>query len=206
MKIKVYSDTICGWCYIGHKRLQNALDQFKNISFEIVHCPFQLNPDMPLSGMPRSQYLDIKFGGFNNAKPMYDNMVAQATSESLKINFDIVKQTPNTLKSHFLILYAQQFQKTSEVLTAIFNSYFTLGQDIGDEAILTAIANNYFDFDPKLFQDNQYSNLIAEIKKSDQIARSMGINGVPFFEINNKAYISGAQSTSNLVEAITNNQ
>ena len=104
---------------------------------------------MPLSGMPRSQYLDIKFGGFNNAKPMYDNMVAQATSESLKINFDIVKQTPNTLKSHFLILYAQQFQKTSEVLTAIFNSYFTLGQDIGDEAILTAIANNYFDFDPK---------------------------------------------------------
>mgnify|MGYP003328812150 CR=1 FL=1 len=160
MKIKVYSDTICGWCYIGHKRLQNALDQFKNISFEIVHCPFQLNPDMPLSGMPRSQYLDIKFGGFNNAKPMYDNMVAQAKSENLKINFDIVKQTPNTLKSHFLILYAQQFQKAITQMS----QWMAEGKLKSKEDVYEGMENFYETF-LRLFSGEKLGKLVLKIKQ-----------------------------------------
>ena len=63
MKIKVFADTICGWCFIGHSRLNKALEKFKDVNFEIEHMPFQLNPDMPKDGMDRSKYLEMKFGG-----------------------------------------------------------------------------------------------------------------------------------------------
>ena len=61
MKIKVFADTICGWCYIGHSRLNKALEEFKDVQFEIEHMPFQLNPDMPKDGIERSSYLDNIF-------------------------------------------------------------------------------------------------------------------------------------------------
>ena len=74
MKIKVFADTICGWWFIGHSRLNKALEKFKDVDFEIEHMPFHLNPDMPKNGIERSKYLEIKFGGKKNAQPMYDRM------------------------------------------------------------------------------------------------------------------------------------
>ena len=74
MKIEVYSDTVCGWCFIGHQRLKKAIEKIK-ASCEIVYLPFQLNPTMPLNGMDRDEYIEKKFGNAANAKPMYDHMV-----------------------------------------------------------------------------------------------------------------------------------
>ena len=99
MKIKVFADTICGWCYIGHSRLNKALAEFKDIKFEIEHMPFQLNPDMPKNGIERSRYLEIKFGSKENAQPMYDRMVEEANKEGLNFNLDIIKKTPNTFSA-----------------------------------------------------------------------------------------------------------
>ena len=62
MKINIFADTICGWCFIGHANLNKALKKFSNIKFDIQHIPFQLNPDMPKEGIERDQYLKIKFG------------------------------------------------------------------------------------------------------------------------------------------------
>jgi len=63
IKINVFADTICGWCFIGHKNLNTALKKFPNVKFDIKHIPFQLNPDMPTEGILRDKYLEIKFGG-----------------------------------------------------------------------------------------------------------------------------------------------
>ena len=71
MKINVFADTICGWCFIGHTNLNNALKKFSSIKFDIRHIPFQLNPDMPAEGISIEKYLEIKFGGKDNAAPMY---------------------------------------------------------------------------------------------------------------------------------------
>ena len=91
MKIKVFADTICGWCYIGHSRLNKALEEFKDVQFEIEHMPFQLNPDMPKDGIERSRYLEIKFGSKVNAQPMYDRMAEEANKEGLNFNLDDIK-------------------------------------------------------------------------------------------------------------------
>ena len=74
MKIKVFADTICGWCFIGQTRLNKALKNFPETKFEIEHVPFQLNTDMPKEGIERNKYLEIKFGGKEFAQPMYNRM------------------------------------------------------------------------------------------------------------------------------------
>ena len=102
MKIKVFTDTICGWCYIGHSRLLKAFRNFENISFDVEHKPFQLNPDMPKEGIRRLDYLKSKFGSKETAQPMYDSMVAEAKKENLKFNLDKIQVTPNTCLSHIL--------------------------------------------------------------------------------------------------------
>ena len=94
MKIKVFADTICGWCFNGQARLNNALKNFPKTKFEIEHVPFQLNPDMPKEGIERNKYLEIKFGSKEFAQPMYDRMTEEAKKEGLNFNLDNIKKHP----------------------------------------------------------------------------------------------------------------
>jgi len=202
MKIKVFADTICGWCYIGHTRLMKSLSNFENISFDIEHIPFQLNPDMPKKGVPRLDYLKSKFGSKEAAQPMYDSMVAEGLKENLKFNLDKIQVTPNTNLSHILIKLAFTKKIGHKVLSKIYNSYFSKGINIGDADILISIGKSQNIREKEIIDLFTLDKEINDINKSDSVARSTGINGVPFFEINNKTYISGAQSTANLIEAI----
>jgi len=202
MKIKVFADTICGWCYIGHSRLLGALSSFENVKFDIDHEPFQLNPDMPKEGIHRLDYLRSKFGSKEAAQPMYDSMVAEAMKENLKFNLDKIQVTPNTSLSHILIKLAFTKKIGHQVLSEIYNSYFSKGENIGDADILLSIGKSQNINEKEIIDSFSTDKLISDINKNDSTARSMGINGVPFFEINNKTYISGAQSSANLIEAI----
>ena len=133
MKIKVFADTICGWCFIGQVRLNNALRKFPETKFEIEHVPFQLNPDMPKEGIERDKYLEIKFGGKKFAQPMYDQMTNEAKKEDLNFNLDKIMKTPNTVFSHLLIKLAEQSNVHNEIKEKIYQSYFIEGLDIGDK-------------------------------------------------------------------------
>ena len=202
MKIKVYADTICGWCYIGHSRLLKAIGTFKEIAFDFEHVPFQLNPDMPKDGMSRADYLKYKFGSKELAQQMYDGMNIEATKEDLKFNLDGIQITPNTKFSHILTKLAFKKKIGHRVLSIIYDSYFSKGIDIGNTDILIKLAKTQNIKEEEIMDAFSAGKEIDDINQKDTIARSMGINGVPFFEINNKTYISGAQSTENLIEAI----
>ena len=80
MKINVFADTICGWCFIGHINLNNTLKKFPKIKFDIHHIPFQLNPNMPAEGISRAKYLERKFRGKNYATPMHEKMKVKASN------------------------------------------------------------------------------------------------------------------------------
>ena len=95
MIIKVFADTICGWCFIGQTKLNKAVKNFPETKFEIEHVPFQLNPDMPKEGIERDQYLKIKFGGKEFAQPMYDHMTEEANKEGLNFNLNKIKKINN---------------------------------------------------------------------------------------------------------------
>ena len=202
MEIKMFSDTICGWCYIGKERLKQALREVGGNSIQVTNLPFQLNPDMPMEGMDRIQYIKKKFGSIENAKPMYDNMILQGQQENLEIKLDKIKKTPNTVKSHLLIDYAKLNKVENEVIDSIFESYFFKAKDIGDENVLLEIGKKH-DLDIKGLEKfiTQKENL-QKIDKLDTIAKQMGISGVPFYIFNDKISISGAETVENLTKAI----
>ena len=203
MKINVFADTICGWCFIGHTNLKEALKKFPNLKFDVHHTPFQLNPDMPTEGISRDKYLEIKFGGKDYAASMYENMRLKAKESGLHFNFEKIKKTPNTVLSHLLINLSKQFNLQNEIIEKIYKSYFIDGLDIGDVNILTNIAkeNN--------IPENVFTNFINDkntknINSKILIAKEKGINGVPFFEIG-KDFISGSQSSIQLENVIKSN-
>ena len=203
MKINVFADTICGWCFIGHTNLNEALKKFPNLKFDIHHTPFQLNPDMPTEGISRDKYLEIKFGGKDYAASMYENMKLKAKESGLNFNFEKIKKTPNTVLSHLLINLSKQFNLQNEIIEKIYKSYFIDGLDIGDVKILINIAkeNN--------IPENVFTNFINDrntenINSKILIAKEKGINGVPFFEIG-KDFISGSQSSIQLENVIKSN-
>ena len=202
MKIKVFSDTICGWCYIGHTRLLKALKDFKNTPFVFEHIPFQLNPDMPKKGIGRLDYLKYKFGSREAAQPLYSSMTSEALKEGLRFNLNNIQVTPNTSLSHILTKLAFSKKIGHQVLNKIYDAYFSKGANIGDADILIEIGKSQNMSEKEIIDSFSSEEEINNINRSDSVARSMGINGVPFFQINNKTYISGAQTTANLIEAI----
>ena len=202
MKIKVYADTICGWCYIGHSRLVKAIGTFENVVFNFEHAPFQLNPDMPKEGMNRLDYLKHKFGSKELAQPMYDNMNTEAIKEDLKLKLDNIQVTPNTKLSHILTNLAFKKKIGHNVLNQIYDAYFSKGIDIGNADALIEIGKSNGISEKEMIDIFSSNKKINDINQKDITARSIGINGVPFFDIDNKTYISGAQSTANLIEAI----
>lgn len=203
MKINVFADTICGWCFIGHRNLNTALKKFPKVKFDIKHIPFQLNPDMPAEGILRDKYLEIKFGGKDYAAPMYENMKLKAKETGINLNLDKIKKTPNTVLSHLLIILSEQFNLQNEVKEKIYQSYFIDGFDIGDMNVLISIAreNNIAENTFKEFiNEKNIQNVTSKIL----IAKEKNINGVPFFEIG-KDFISGAQRSIQLETVIKAN-
>jgi predicted DsbA family dithiol-disulfide isomerase len=201
MKIEVYSDTVCGWCFIGHQRLKKAIEKIK-VNCEIVHIPFQLNPTMPLNGMDRNGYIEKKFGSKANAKPMYDHMVQEAKKENLNFNLELIKKTPSTVPSHILVAYMKKYNLQEKVLFDIFHNYFIDGIDIGDTTNLIKIAANHGIKSEELNNQFKLKDNITKIYQMDVAGREMGITGVPFFVFNNKVMLSGAQPVEVIIDAI----
>ena len=203
MKLKIFADTICGWCFIGQTKLNKALKKFPETRFEIKHIPFQLNPDMPIEGIDRGKYLEIKFGGKEFAQPMYDQMTNEAKKEDLNFNLDKIKKTPNTVFSHLLIKLAEQSNVHNEIKEKIYQSYFIEGLDIGDKEILINIGKE-FNIKSDLINDFFSTKNIEKVNSYILIAKEKEISGVPFFEIGTD-FVSGAQSSGNLESIIRSN-
>ena len=200
MKINVFADTICGWCFIGHTNLNNALKKFPKNKFDIHHVPFQLNPDMPTEGISREKYLEIKFGGKDFATPMYENMRLKAKESGLNFNLEKIKKTPNTVLSHLLINLSEKFNLQNEIKEKIYQSYFINGLDIGDINILIDIAKQN-NISENAFKDFINEKNIENVNSKILVAKEKDISGVPFFEIG-KDFISGAQSSIQLENVI----
>ena len=203
MKINVFADTICGWCFIGHANLNSALKKFPNIKFDIHHVPFQLNPNMPTEGISREKYLEIKFGGKDFAAPMYENMQLKAKESGINFNLEKIKKTPNTVLSHLLINLSEQFNLQNEIIEKIYHSYFIDGLDIGDINILINIAKQN-KISEGVFKDFINEKNIENVNSKILVSKEKEINGVPFFEIG-KNFISGAQSSIQLESVIKSN-
>ena len=195
IKLEIISDPICPWCFIGKTKLDRALEKHPDHPFQIVWQPFQLNPDMPLKGMDRREYLERKFGGQTGAVGVYSQIDRAAREVGLKINFDAIERTPNTLDAHRLIHWAGIEGYQTFMVSNLFRAFFLEGRDIGDTETLCDIAGKV-GMDPELVRRLLASDTDRdEIRQRDARYREMGVNSVPTFIVGEQAVVPGAQDS-----------
>ncbi|NCX07022.1 MAG: DsbA family oxidoreductase [Rhodobacteraceae bacterium] len=139
IKLDIFTDPICPWCFIGKTHLDRALESRPNHPFTIEWHPFQLNPEMPEGGMDRRTYLEGKFGGKENAIKAYMPVAEHAEKAGLKMNLEGIKSTPNTINAHRLIHWAGIEGVQTPIVSALFKAYFIEGRDIGDIDVLADV-------------------------------------------------------------------
>lgn len=193
ISIDLFSDPICPWCFIGKRRLEAALSTRPDIEVDINWHSFQLNPMMPRDGMEREEYLALKFGNPDNARRLYDNIAGVGEQAGIRFEFDRIKITPNTVAAHRLILFATRFGAQGKIVEKLFNAYFLDGRNIGDTETLIALsAEAGLNADETAVFLESDEDLDA-VKSEDMQARQLGIQGVPFYILDQQFAVSGAQ-------------
>jgi predicted DsbA family dithiol-disulfide isomerase len=202
MRIDIVFDTICPWCFVGKRRLQLALSQRPGIAFDLHWRPFLLNPDMPENGIPRSLYLERKFGGTSRVSRMLNSLEDAGKKEQIGFQFNSIEVTPNSVESHRLVQLAEQKGLASEVVEALFQAYFCHGRDIGDRNQLIAIGEECGLNKDDCVQLFSSSSGRGEIYLDNAQTHRLSINGVPCFIFDDLYGIAGAQDPDILVRMI----
>ena len=205
VSVDVISDVICPWCYIGKRRLEKAIAA-TNIKVSVRWHPFQLNPQMPKDGISRKEYRTRKFGSWERSMELDAKVVAVGESEGIHFNFDKISRTPNTIDAHRLIWLADQHGCQDVVVEALFRAYFSEGQDIGNHKTLIDVgAEAGLDRHAveTMLDCDEGMDAIANARGMSQ---RYGVDGVPFFIINQKIALSGAQESEVFVEVFKNGQ
>lgn len=194
IKVDVVSDVVCPWCYIGKRRLEKAIDNLKGqVEVEVEFHPFELNPDMPKAGKNQKMHLTNKFGGADRYKQITNNVAKVAAEEGLKFAFDKQEISPNTRDAHRIIRYAKSEGKQAVVKEAFLKAYFEEGTDLSKNENLVAIGTKAGLNAEKISSLLTSDEGLVEVELDEQMNSQRGISGVPYFIINNKYGVSGAQ-------------
>ncbi|SCX01899.1 DsbA family oxidoreductase [Agrobacterium rosae] len=203
--IDVVSDMVCPWCYLGKARLDLALAEIQDeVSVDVNWRPYRLNPDYPPEGVDQKAELEKKLGGKEKVEQAHEMLTQLGKEVGIAFDFDAIKIGPNTLDAHRLSLWAhaegREFQ--DKVTTALFKANFEEGRNIGDHDVLADIAEqagmNREVVTRLLASDADKDTIVAEIDAAQQ----MGVAGVPFFILDQKYAVSGAQSKEVLINAL----
>ncbi|SFE87838.1 DsbA family oxidoreductase [Alteribacillus iranensis] len=204
MKIEVWSDMVCPFCYIGKRRLEAALDNFKGKDSVIVEFrSFELDPSAKKNtGKSIHEGLASKYGmPVEKAKQMNDQVAEQAKQVGLDYQFDKVIPT-NTTDAHRLSHYAKTQGKMNLLTERLMKAYFTEGLDIGDHDTLVSLADDIgLDKEEaaKILDGDGY---LDEVRLDQQKGVEAGVRGVPFFLFDGKYAVSGAQPVEAFTEAL----
>ncbi|MCF2647067.1 MULTISPECIES: DsbA family oxidoreductase [Bacillaceae] len=198
MKIEVWSDFVCPFCYIGKRRLEIALEQFPfKDQVEVEFKSFELDPNAEVySGKSIHEALAGKYRmSIEEAKNANENVGNQAESTGLSYDFDNMKPT-NTFDAHRLTKYAKTVGKEKELTEKLLHAYFTEGKLISDHQILVEIGKSVG------LEEAEQQKVLADatsfandVRIDEALAGQIGVTGVPFFVINQKYSVSGAQPT-----------
>lgn len=201
MRIDVFHDTACPWCRIGKQHLKMALAKWDGEPVEVYYHTFFLNADIPTEGYDFKQYMFAKGGGRVPLEQWFDAPHRMGKAVGVTFNFESITRAPSTLLSHRLIALTPEDQKET-MIDALYAAYFEHGQDIGDlETLVTVAAEvglNADDIRKRLKSNEAEHEVLAQAAE----AHRLGINGVPFFVVNNLYAFSGAQPPEVFLQAM----
>ncbi|MFC6269857.1 DsbA family oxidoreductase [Frigoriflavimonas asaccharolytica] len=205
LKIDIVSDVVCPWCTIGYKRLEKAISELGiEEQVEIEWQPFELNPNMPAEGQNVNEHITEKYGSTTEQQNQSKIMMTKAGAE-LYFKFDYFDEMRmvNTFDAHILLEYAKEFGKQTELKMALTKAFFSDRKDVSKKEVLKEIllevGLNAEDALAKI-EDKETR---AELRKTQDYWKSMGINSVPTIIFNRKSAITGAQPVETFKQVLT---
>jgi len=209
MRVEIWSDVVCPWCYIGKRRFESALATLaredSDLVIDVVYRPFQLDPKAaPGSTMPVIDAYARKFGGYERAQAIIDRVTGIAADEGLEFHLERA-QRANTLLAHRLLWWAEQPGTPLEqgaLKESLLIAYFTQGLDIGDPDVLAdrAVALGADGDSVRRFLESDEG--IDEVQAMFREASAEGITAVPTYVINGSWAIPGAQDPATFVTVL----
>ncbi len=206
MKVEIWSDVMCPFCYIGKRRFEKALEQFPGKEdVEITWKSFQLSPDIKTDPSKNINRFLAEHKGisFEQAKQMNEQVSAMAAKDGLQYNFDR-SVLANSFNAHRLAQYAKTRDKQNEVEEALFKAYFTDGKNIDDKETLIGLGESIGLEGEAVREVLESDRYAAEVRADINEAGELGVRGVPFFVFNRKFAVSGAQDVSVFLQAFQN--
>ncbi|SDY20078.1 Predicted dithiol-disulfide isomerase, DsbA family [Micromonospora pattaloongensis] len=196
MEIDIYSDVVCPWCYIGKRRLEQALESYDG-DVTIRFRPFQLDPTPVDEPRPLVDALAAKFGGPERARQIFEHTTATAAQSGLTLHFDRAVNA-NTFDAHRLVWFADTRGRAAEMIDALYQAHFTEGVDVGSRAALAALAGRagLDESEAREFLDSSAGE--AEVRAEIDGARQLGVTSVPTFVFAGKYAVTGAQEPETL--------
>src|SRR3974390_637902 len=202
LRVDVVSDVVCPWCFIGKRRLENALALVPDVAVEVNWRPYFLNPWIPREGIDRQTYLETKFGSAERYAVLAERIAAAAAMEGLDNPPDKIGRQPNTLDWHRLILGSLSAADPARMKQRLMELYFAEGADLSDSKVLiqAAVAVG---MDGDLVRRLLASDAdVDRIEGDANAAKEAGIDGVPCFVFGGSVIVTGAQSPEYLASAI----
>ena len=202
MRVDIFSDTICPWCYLGKRRFELALSARPQYEPRIDWRPFELNPNMPLEGTERDAYMTAKFGDMSKVEETQAALVSHGQAVGLEFRFDLIERVPNTRRSHILIAHAARQGLASEVTERVMQAYFEEGCNIGEVEELVRLG-----VEAGLAERETRAAMVLRagqdgVVAAERHAAVLGITGVPAFIFDRQYSVSGAQEIATFVQVI----
>ncbi|WP_301101422.1 DsbA family oxidoreductase [Propionivibrio sp.] len=208
--IDIVSDFVCPWCFIGKARLATAValvqEKYPGTRFQFNWLPYFLNPDTSSAGEPYRAFLEAKFGGAQQVAKMHETVADAGRDAGIEFDFEHIATRPNTLRAHRLIYRAQSLgHRPAEIealVERLFRAHFQRGEDIGDITTLAEIAAECGDSKTDLLAYLQSDANTQKVKSLVGKVNGLGVSGVPFFIIQRRLTVAGAQTGVLLAAAI----
>ena len=204
MRVDIWSDIVCPWCYVGKRRFETALAAFDAEPVEVVHHSFQLNPAAPRDATTDRRAMLMQKYRLTEAR--VDELDAQMTelaaAEGLQFHLGGTV-TGNTLDAHQLVHLAHETGRQDAMLERLYRAYFSESRSVFDPESLVELARDV-GIEPETARAALSEARYASAVRDDmEIARRIGITGVPFFVIDSRLGVSGAQASATFLEALT---
>jgi predicted DsbA family dithiol-disulfide isomerase len=200
LKVEIWSDVVCPWCYIGKRRFERAAKQFGN-DVDVVWRSFELDPEAPaVREHTATEHLAAKYGmSREQAEASHERMTQLAAQEGLEYHFELARGG-NSFDAHRLIHLARENGMENEAMERVMRAYFTEGVAIGDTDALIALGEELGLTNAREALDTDA--YAAAVREDEELARRIGIQGVPFFVLDRRYGVSGAQPAELLVQAM----
>jgi len=204
VRVEVWSDVVCPWCYLGKRRLESALSEFPHRDqVDVVWRSFELDPGAPARREgSAAEHLAQKYGmSEEQVAASWARLTALAEAEGLEYHLART-QRGSSFDAHRLIHLGGQYGLADAVKERLFRAYFTEGEPIGEPEVLQRLATEA-GLPPDEVADVLATDRFAsEVREDEDQARRLGISGVPYFVVDGRYGISGAQSADVLREAL----